>query len=139
MPNTDKIIELAGQKAIDKENKVYEAISRIKSKNIELSITNIASEAGCSRKYIYSKPEIVDYIKKERSCQIIPHDTLMQIEKLEQRISNLIEENKKLKLANKDNSETYKQKYEKLKAENEELKKQLRKAYEYFPNDFSST
>lgn len=142
MANTDKIIELAEQKATDKEKRVYEAISRLKSKYIELSVANIANEAGCSRKYIYSKPDLIEYIKREQLGIIVPPDTLSKIQQLEEQISNLEKENKQLKKSlkdiTKDNDETYKQKYEKVKSENDELKKQLRKAYEYFPNDNSN-
>ena len=130
---TDKIVEMAHQKSSARKAEVIEAIKRMKREGKKITFYGVMKETGASKSYLYTNQEIYDTIvqardgqkpKESRSSQ--SKDTIIKMQKA--RIAALERENSNYKA---ENGETFKAKYLKVLAENEELKKQLQAAYEY--------
>ena len=129
--NTEKIKKAAKLKSIQKREKVLKILDKMKNNNSEITFASVAKKAEVSRNYLYKNNELRILIESLRETAIIKKiqnkdskDVIIDIQR-----NKIKELNKKIK-----ELETYlplKEKYHKLLIDNNELKKQLKKAYKY--------
>lgn len=122
------IRKYAKQRQEEARNRALRSIRNMVRKGIKITIYGVHKESGCSRSFLTSDPAIKEKInqyreqtpkKTEESKAVTTTALYMEIAKLKRIIQHMEEEN----------SNTWKEKYRKLQAENEELKLQLRSIY----------
>ncbi|MBX4164581.1 DUF6262 family protein [Priestia megaterium] len=120
-PNTSKIVELARQKSIDTEKRVFSTIkSLIKNKKV-INYNTVSQESNVSKSFLYNNEGIrrkINMLRNEQANlkKVINHKPNTSekskdviIESLKFKIEHLEKENKELKEALKDKySEFYK-------------------------------
>lgn len=128
--NTERIVQLAHEKANIKLKLVIDAIDRLKSQNVDITFTRIANEANVSRNYLYKNKElrqIIDSLRKSSMKTTQPKDTKdLIIESQKHRINELQKQLIKYSLYDE-----LVEKYKKLLAENDELNKRLKKQHKH--------
>lgn len=127
---TDAIVALAKEKSTKREKEVLEAIHQMQRAGDKISVYSVSKATRASKTFIYRHETILAAIR-DSSCNSVPPSVESQqvrLKILQSRIADLEAENEKLKATNGD---SYKAKYEKLRNENTELKKQLKAVYEY--------
>lgn len=134
MANTDKIVSMKKEEAAKKEKFVLDTINRMMLEHKKITFTTVYKEAGVSKPYVYKNDIIrntiahymdnpVHLVKTQDSKDVIIYMQKEKIKELEYQINILKKEF--------DADLKYKQKYEKVFEENKELKKQLKRAYQY--------
>ncbi len=121
--NYNSVIAFSKNKAAKRQAEVLETIRIMYSRGIKITFYSVAQMTGASRSYLYGNEEISAEIIKYRSCNNVESTSDYNIQKLNKRIKSLEKEISTL--------QKYKKKYEQLKLENAELKKQLEVAYKY--------
>lgn len=128
--NTNKIIELAKSKSEETKNKVIEVVNEMLANGEKITFYSVYKKAGVSKSYVYNNEEIRLIIETYRKSSVKKKqgseakDVIIEAQK--KKISEL-----ERKLKEFEKAETYKDKYEKILAENKVLKEQLKNAYEY--------
>ena len=124
---TEQIRKLADIKSQETVDKALKAIDELVKSGRNVTFYNVYTSAGISKSFVYNNEKIRSLIESYRNKPIQnsrntdPKDSIIQMQK--QRIKEL-----ERILENHDNVMG---KLEKIQSENETLKKQLRKAYEY--------
>lgn len=130
----DALRKASAQKSADKRQAVIDALAASLQKGSEISIAAVAKAAGCSRKYIYSQPDLLDQIRQasreKTAAQRTEPNTDAVIKMLRQKIDQQDKQIKALEKALKESGD-YKNKYLSERDKNKELRKQLEKAYKY--------
>ncbi len=129
MDKTSGIREHAKKKSENRQAEVLATIQKMKKNGDKISFYSVAKMTGASKNYLYHNEAIANEIKECRDNPVAPRtqssdkaiitSQKLEIKKLKARIAEL----------EKANSESYKEKYEKLLVENKDLKKQLASAY----------
>ena len=108
-------------------------INRMKSEGKKITFYSVTKETGASKSYLYTNQEIYDTIvqardgqkpKEPRSSQ--SKDAIIKMQK-----AKIAELERQISKFETENGETFKAKYKRVLAENEELKRQLQAAYNY--------
>lgn len=130
MKNTSKIVSLAKEKTEVKKQKVIETINQMLENEEKITFYSVYQKAGVSKSFVYNNKEIREIIEQHRK---LPSKKTQSkdakdviIESQKRKIKELEKEIKKYQ-----KDELWKEKYEKLYEENQQLKKQLEKAYKY--------
>lgn len=130
MKNTNKIVSLAKDKSEQKQKEVIKAINEMIKNEDKITFYSVYQKAGVSKSFVYNNKEIRNLIETHRKTTIkmsqsqdakdvIIESQNRKIKELEKEILSLIKD------------ETWKDKHDKLLAENKQLKLQLEKAYKY--------
>ena len=129
LDKTEKIREYAKNKSKTREEEVMAIIKKMIKKGDKVTFYSVAKISGASKSYLYKNAAISEQIKSCReapsaertgaSDKAIISAQRSEIKKLKAKVAEL----------EKSNATTYKEKYEKLYTENQELKKQLENAY----------
>ena len=126
--NTTGIRQHAKTRQAESRKKALTAIKALVRKGEKITIYAIWKQSGCSRSFLTKDPIVRAEIDKYRQAK--PEKTQeskavtttalhMEIAKLKRIIKKM----------NEENGDTWKEKYNKVKAENEELKQQLKSIY----------
>lgn len=132
MAKTDKMVEMAKQKSVNREADVLKVIKSLIKSGEKVSVYSVANISNASKSFIYGNKKIMAAIDKERNKIQKTEMTAKSKESIISALKNKIktlESEKQTLIA--ENSETYKTKYEKLLIENKELKEQLKVSYKY--------
>lgn len=128
--NTDKIVKLAKEKSEIKTQKVLEIINEMASKKETISFYKVSQASGVSRNFLYTNTEIrkvIDSFRKNAPKKNQSQDAKdIIIEAQKRKIKSLEKQIKEL-----EGMENWKEKYKQLVLENTDLKKQLKKSYNY--------
>ena len=126
---TERIRELAQNKAKTRQAEVLSVIAKMKKSGEKITFYGIAKATGASKSYLYKNEAIATAIREcqdgnvaprtEKSDKAIIASLRLEVKRLKQQLKEL----------NNANSESYKQKYENALQEISELKKQLENAY----------
>ena len=129
MDRTLGIKEHAKMKSRKRQTEVLSTIQEMKKHGEKVTFYSVSKKSGASKSYLYNNEIIAaeirsirqgsEYTRSSQSEKAIISSLRYEIRKLNQQISML----------QNANSDSYKQKYEKVLEENKELKKQLEKAY----------
>lgn len=123
----DKLVELAKEKSIIREKEVLKGINRMISEGMSISFYSVQKETRASRSYLYNNDKIRDKIEQERELGEVKKRNKNSNDVI---IKTLKMENKELKKDSK-----YKEMYEELLLENEELKEKLNAMYTEYYNE----
>lgn len=128
--NTDKIISMAKTKTEVTKNKVIDTVNKMLQDGEKITFYSVYKNSGVSKSFVYNNDEIRLIIETYRRSPIKrkqskeSKDVIIETQKKKiLELERLLNEFQK--------TENYKEKYEKLLVENEELRKQLKSAYEY--------
>lgn len=131
MGKTDACVKKNKEKAMERQNAILAIIDAMEENGQKITFYGVQKESGASKSYLYKNQIIAERIfsarqnneskRNEKSKDVIITSLQIQIKKLQSQIKEF----------ERANSESYKQKYERLVQENKELKKQLSVAYEY--------
>ena len=128
--NTDKVVSMAKMKSESTKQLVIDTINAMIEKGEDITFYSVYKKAGVSKSFVYNNQEVRKIIESQRKTTVKKTQT--------QDAKDIIIESQKHKIKELENElsknrkdELWKEKYEKLKEENEELKLQLEKAYEY--------
>lgn len=128
--NTDKIIAMAKTKTEETKNKVIDTINKMLEDGEKITFYSVYKNSGVSKSFVYNNDEIRMIVETYRQSPVKRNRTKESKDVIiETQKKKILELEKQLKEFQK--TETYKEKYERLLVENEELKKQLKSAYEY--------
>lgn len=126
---TKGIREHAKIKSTKRQTEVLEIIRQMKKNGEKISFYSVAKVSGASKSYLYKNKAIAEEIgycrekqatsRTDASNKVVISSLRMEIRKLKSKIVKLEESN----------SDSYREKYEKLLEENKELKRQLEHAY----------
>lgn len=126
---TEKICNMAKDKAAHRQKEVLNYIKQMANKAEKITFYSVAKATGASKSYLYKNEIISKEICKYRDATSTPRTkdsdkVIIQSLRLEIRTLKT-----KCETLEKANGESYKEKYEKMRKDNEELKRQLESAY----------
>lgn len=127
--NTEPMIAKRQAQAKQKEEYVLAVIGGMVDVGEKVTFYSVQKTTGCSKSYLHNNERIASAIRDggkrtsrvpdEANAAVLLKAARLKIKELEK------------ELAEYKSEESYKEKYEKLRKENAELKKQLETAYEY--------
>lgn len=129
---TDACVEVVKAKSAKREAEVLAAINEMKEAGEKVTFYSVQKRTGASKSFLYKNETISKAIKESRSS--VPGTARSEESKdaiiaaLRLSIKHL---QSKVRTLEAERGESYKSKYEKLLAENKELKEQLKSAYKY--------
>lgn len=130
MAKSDAMVAHAKERGETRQKEVLDAIKQMKKRGDKITFYSVQKVTGAAKSYLYSNAAIRKAIEDERSARVdrsaVSKDALIKIQS--EKIKSLEKEIMDLK---KGNSESYKTRYERLLQEYEDLKLQLRTAYDY--------
>ncbi len=130
MKKSDTIVALAKERKEKREIQVLDEIKKMVSHNEKVSFYSVAKKTGASKSYLYNNDKIYNRITELRnhsSGKKTYEGKLTMIKVQSLRIKELECEVKRLKA---DNSESLQKRIHDLQEENNELRKQLKVAYQ---------
>jgi hypothetical protein len=68
--NLDGLMRVARERTVDAEEAATKAILALQKRGVPVNFATVAAEAGCSRTYLYSHPELRERIQKARSARV---------------------------------------------------------------------
>lgn len=130
---TDRIVEMAHKKATDRQKEVMDAVKRMQKEGKKITFYSVMKETGASKSYLYTNKAIYDIIVEARDGQApkTPRAAQSKDAIIKMQKSKIMELERKISSLQSENDESYKAKYQRVAAENQELKEQLRVAYSY--------
>lgn len=128
---TETIRALAKKKAENRQNEVIAEIKKMAKKKETITFYSVSKKTGAAKSFLYGNETISQLIKhyrdnKDTNQTEESKDVIIQA--LKKRIDELERDNRRL---SQNQADSYKEKYEKLLKENQELRLQLRSAYKY--------
>ena len=130
MAKSDAMVAKAKERGENRQKEVLQEIRQMKKRGDKITFYSVQKTTGAAKSYLYSNDVVRKAIEEARSNRVersaVSKDALIKIQA--EKIKSLEQEIKDLK---KDNTESYKARYERLLEENETLKLQLRTAYDY--------
>lgn len=129
---TEKITAIAKEKATKRETEVLKAVADMVARGETITFYKVQKETGAAKSYLYSNGRIRAAIEDGRNCTSSygrkddSKDAIIKVLRLQ--IDRL---QKEIVLLSGQLDDSYKTKYEKLLAENRQLKLQLKTAYKY--------
>lgn len=126
MDKTDKIVELARKKSVDKEKHVLAVIDELQKQKKKITFYAVQKAAGVSKSYIYNNKKLRALIINMRDDDKIvklseeTSDTVIAALRVEIR-----EQKKEIRMLRKD--QLWEEKYRNLKEENQLLRERIEK------------
>lgn len=122
MSKTEKIVELAKNKSLEKEEMVLNVIEKMKVLGEKITFYSVYNKASVSKSFVYNNERIRNIIEKEREAKV---------EQKEETKDNIILIHKKkiIELQKELKRENYKEKYYNLLEENKKIKEELNIVY----------
>lgn len=130
MKNTNKIVSLAKEKSEQKQQMVLDTINEMIKNEEKITFYSVYQKAGVSKSFVYNNEEIRQLIESHRKTTVKKRQSQdakdVIVDSQKRKIKELEKEIRSLK-----KDESWKDKHDKLLAENKQLKLQLEKAYRY--------
>lgn len=129
---SEKIAAMSKDKSVKREAEVLKAISDMVANGEKITFYSVQKSTGAAKSYLYSNERVRAAIEDARngssgrgrsddSKDAVIKALRLQVERLQ----------KELASTKSQKTDSYKAKYEKVLAENQELKQQLKTAYKY--------
>lgn len=128
MKKTEKIVELSVNKSAKRKREVMTAINNMKRRGDNITFYSVMKLTGASKSYLYGNIEIRALIEKERNEVPKPRNNQSNKVIISAQLKKIEELTSMIRKLEAENNDSYKAKYESVKAENIELKKQIRAA-----------
>lgn len=130
---TEKIVDLAKQKAETRQKEILKEIDRMQKAGEKVTFYSVMKKTGAAKSYLYNNEAIRVKITQVREDQRVlsprteqSKDTVIKLQK-----AKITELEKEIRTLKGENTDSFKAKYERLLEENRSLKEQLKTAYEY--------
>ena len=123
MKNTEGMLAARKKQAEDKERYVLSVIRDMRKNGESVTFYSLQKKTGCSKSYLYGNEKIAEAVRNGGPAKRSPDSMEMLLKAEKEKNSQLEKQIREL--------QKYKDRYEKLRQENQELKHQLSAAYEY--------